>query len=99
MPYVLHRIDRLGARPAGARLGEFDDFDVALTARDDDVLAQLHARPAPRREISHLIVGPGVAGPATEHPMITFAGVDDNEPDPAAELAQIRRWLTALHRG
>lgn len=98
MPYLLHRIDRLGAAPTGTGLGEFPDFDAALAARDADVLTQLQARPAPRREITHLIVGPGLAGPATQHPVITFAGVDVDDPNPDAELAETRRWLTALRR-
>jgi hypothetical protein len=96
MTYTLYRTERLGAGPAGAPLTTFSDFESALAARDDDLLAQLERQPAPRREITHVIVGPGATGPQTEHPIVTYAGVDADDTDPAGDLAATRTWLDAL---
>ena len=96
LTYMLFRTDRLGAGPTGAPLGTFRDFESALAARDDDLLAQLDRQPFPRREVAHLIVGPGALGPQTAHPVVTCAGVDVHHADPAAEIAATRIWLRSL---
>lgn len=96
MIYELHRIDNPETAYLGTRLGDYPDFDTALATRDHDVIAQLTDRPAPPREISHVIVGPGQRGPRTRHPVVTFAGADSDDPDPAAEIATTERWLNDL---
>ena len=96
MTYQLYRTDEPDATSARARLGAFADFDTALAARDRDVIAQLRAAPSPPREISHLIVGPGPHGPHTEHPLVTYAGIDVTDPDPTAQIDDVDAWLHAL---
>jgi len=96
MTYTLYRTERLGAGLAGAPLGTFSDFESALAARDDDLLAQLERQPVPRREITHVILGQGAMGPQTEHPVVTCAGVDADHTDPAGDIAATRTWLDAL---
>jgi hypothetical protein len=39
-----------------------------------------------------------VAAARTEHPVVTFAGVDPDEPNPAAELEETCRWLQRIRR-
>jgi hypothetical protein len=94
--YLLYRQAEFGAPPATPPLGDYRDFDAALTARDRDLIAQLSEQPAPPREISHLIVGPGLRGPNTEHPVVTFAGADVTDPDPGAEVTAVTDWLSAI---
>ena len=96
MTYELYRIDDLDRAHLATRLGDYPDFDTALATRDHDVIAQLTDRPAPPREISHVIVGPGRHGPRTKHPVVTFAGADVDQPDPAAEVTAIETWLHAI---
>lgn len=96
MTYQLYRSDDIATAHLGARLGDYPDFDTALDSRDRDVIAQLCDRPAPPREISHLIVGPGRQGPLTKHPVVTFAGTDADDPDPAAEITATERWLRVV---
>jgi hypothetical protein len=94
--YELYRMDDIDTAHLSARLGDYPDFDSALAIRDRDVIDQLTERPAPPREISHVIVGPGRQGPRTKHPVVTFAGADVNHPDPAAEIAATESWLRAV---
>jgi hypothetical protein len=94
--YLLYRVEQLGSPPAGMPLGDYPSFDTALAARDEDVIAQLAERPTPPREISHLIVGPGLRGPRTEHPIVTFAGADVDDPDPSAEASATEAWLESI---
>lgn len=89
MTYQPYRVEGLGPPPGGAALGAFADFDTALATRDDDRAA---------REVAHLIVGPGMAGARAEHPVVTFAGVDPDEPNPAAEFEEARRRLQRIRR-
>ena len=96
MDFQLHRGEH--ARLGISVRGTYDDFDAALRARDDDVIAQLDACPSPPREITHLIIGPGLAGPRTPHVLVTFAGVDSQHPDPEREVAGIARWLREIHQ-
>jgi len=100
MDYTLFRLEEFGSAPSTPAIGEgFPDFAAALTARDEDVLAQLSVRPAPRREINHLIVGPGVDGPLTAHPIVSFVGADVADNCPELELADTAAWLLGVHRG
>lgn len=96
MTYQLYRLDDTEPTLSRSPLGDYRDFDTALAARDRDVIVQLTDRPAPPREIRHLIVGPGCRGPRTEHPVVTFAGADIDDPDPAAEIAATETWLHAI---
>jgi len=96
MTYQLFRVDGIESAMSRSPLGDSADFDVALSARDRDVIAQLTGHPAPPREISHLIVGPGCRRPRTEHPVVTLAGADVDDPDPAAEIAATETWLRAV---
>ncbi len=96
MTYQLYRAQSIDADPEMPSLGEYDDFDAALSARDRDVIAQLECAPVPPREITHLIIGPGLRGPRTRHPLITFAGTTVTDPDPAAQIEEIRDWLDRL---
>ena len=96
MTYLLYRIEQPGSPSDGIPLGDYPDFDAALAARDGDVVSQLADCPIPPRQISHLIVGPGLRGPRTEHPIVTFAGADVDDPDPAAEAAATRAWLDSI---
>jgi hypothetical protein len=92
MTYRLYRVGSLSEPPErGQPIGSFPDFDSALAVRDDDVITQLAADPQ-RREITHLIVGPGTRGSGTQHPVITCASADDN-----ADLVETRRWLRQIH--
>ena len=96
MAYLLYRIEQLGASPSDPPLGQFRDFDAALAARDEDLLTQLDHCPAPPREVTHLIVGPGVTGARTEHPIVTFAGAEVDHPGPTVELVETRAWLNRI---
>jgi hypothetical protein len=98
MTYDLYRLHEFGAAATDPALGHYPDFDAALDARDRDVIAQLRTAPMPPREMNHLIVGPGVRGPRTQHPLVTFAGTTVTDPDPAAEIAATATWLDAIRR-
>ena len=92
MTYRLYRVGSLSEPPErGQPIGSFPDFDSALAVRDDDVITQLAADPH-RREITHLIVGPGTRGSGTQHPVITCVGTDDD-----TDLVETRRWLRRAH--
>ena len=96
MTYQLHRVEDLDTSSTGQQLSDYPDFDTALQARDRDVIAQLTERPSPPREITHLIIGPGRHGSRTKHPIVTFAGAEVDDPDPAAEIAATQTWLHAV---
>jgi hypothetical protein len=96
MTYHLYRAEHIDADPQAPSLGEYDDFDAALAARDRDVIAQLERAPVPPREITHLIIGPGFRGRRTRHPLVTFAGTTVTDPDPAAEVAATAAWLDVV---
>ena len=100
MDYALFRLAEFGSAPSAPAIGDgFADFAAAMSARDDDVLAQLSVRPAPPREISHLIVGPGVDGALTAHPIVSFVGADIADNCPELEVAETAEWLRAVHHG
>jgi hypothetical protein len=98
--YCLYRLDAPGdAFQDGAFLGVFDTFDEALTARDDDTAALsavislvCGASQDDGLLACHQIVGPGVAGPHTAHPVITSVEAA------AADHAELLGWLRAIHQ-
>lgn len=81
-------------------VGRFEDYDDAVAARGRHVLARLAAEGGWWTRAEHVIVGPGLAGPRTEHGCCTELGVDPNRADAPspADLAGAREWLEALHR-
>lgn len=81
-------------------IGHYDRYDHAVAARGRDVLTQLAAAGGWWTRVEHVIVGPGLAGPQTEHGFCTELGVDpDRESAPsAADLADAREWLDTLHQ-
>jgi hypothetical protein len=100
MGYTLFRLAEFGGAPSTPAIGDgYPDFAAAMSARDDDVLAQLSVRSAPPREINHVIVGPGVDGPRTAHPIVSFVGADIADNCPELELAETAEWLRAVHHG
>ena len=96
MTYELYRLEHFGDPTRGAAIATDDDFDTLLAVRDRDVIEQLAATPTPPREFNHLIVGPGLRGARTEHPLASFAGADVDEPDPASEAATTAAWLDRI---
>jgi hypothetical protein len=83
------------ARPVGA----YPTYEAALLARIDDVIDQLRANDGWWLRIDHLIVGPGVDGADTDHPLCTGLGVDpamDRVPV-EQDLTDARRWLMFAH--
>ena len=99
MGYTVFRLAEFGGAPSIPAIGEgLPDFTAALNARDDDVLAQLSIRPAPPREINHVIVGPGANGPRTVHPIVSFVGADVTDNCPDLELAETAEWLRAIRQ-
>ena len=97
MTYDLITIADDGSRTL---IGRFERYDDAIAARGHDVLAQLAAQGGWWTRVEHVIVGPGLAGPRTEHGFATELGVDpDRDSAPtAADLADAREWLEALHQ-
>ncbi len=100
MTYRLYRLASPGEDCAGAELlGVFDDFDAALEARDDDAVALLASVHAAPMLACHRIVGPGVDGPQTGHPVISSLGGEPTDPaDVDAVVADTRAWLRHLRR-
>jgi hypothetical protein len=99
MSYLLYVAD--DCRPVGdpestaELLGEFIDYEQAMDACDTDVLAELEANDGWRMRSVHLIVGPGLDGARTEHPVIASVGVDPDRSEPPTDedLAEARAWL------
>jgi hypothetical protein len=80
-------------------IGCYPDYDSALRARVEDVLSWLRRNGGWRTRVEHVIVGPGVDGPATSHPFCTELGVDPRggrEPT-ETDLEDNRRWLLEVH--
>jgi hypothetical protein len=96
MTYELYRLEHFGSPTRGAVIATGDDFDTVLAVRDRDVVEQLAAAPTPPREFNHLIVGPGLRGARTEHPLVTFAGAHVDHQEPAAEAAATAAWLNCI---
>jgi hypothetical protein len=101
-PYLLLALTtvRGAGRPVDWRhLGHHADLETAVRARIDDVLEQLARNDGWLINSQHVIVGPGVDGPATVHSYASEVGADpsdDKVPDPHNEAA-LRHWLLMAH--
>jgi hypothetical protein len=95
MTYRLHAVDRDQLR----LVGEYADYPTALRARIDDVLDQLRNHNAWWTRAEHVIVGPGVDGPDTHHPLCTELGVDpaDGRVPNEEDLRDAYAWLLFAH--
>jgi hypothetical protein len=97
MSYQLYRrVDSAAASPDLVLLGAYEDFVAALAARDEDTTA-LFATTAVGEVmlVRHDIVGPGVHGPSTVHPVTTASqrhGSTDHH-----EIDELRDWLRHVH--
>ncbi|MFL6238365.1 MAG: hypothetical protein ACJ735_02570 [Actinomycetes bacterium] len=81
-------------------LGRYQSYEAALRARGSDVLRQLAATGGWYITIEHVIVGPGLSGPQTEHRHSTALGValSAGRPPTAADLQDAADWLRQLRR-
>lgn len=99
MVYRLYRVNGIDEpAEAGDFLGAYTDFDDALEARDEDVILLLGDLDGAPMLACHRIVGPGFAGPATDHAVISSVGRDHIEQTVDAVHAELRdtcRWLRA----
>jgi hypothetical protein len=100
MTYRLYRMPNVdGPISDGQYLGSFTEFDAALDARDGDAILLLGGLDGAPMVVSHVIVGPGVTGPETMHPVVSSIGRDDVEATVEAvhaELIDTRRWFRAI---
>lgn len=91
---------RCGGRPVSWRhLGHHPDLESAVRTRIEDVLEQLALNDGWLINAQHLVIGPGVDGPATLHSYVTEVGADpgdDKVPSPHNEPA-LRQWLLTAH--
>jgi|SRR5579885_2939628 len=97
MSYQLYRVTAPCADVnTGLLLGNYDTFDDALSARDDDT-AQLFAQTTPGHLLlaCHQILGPGTLGPATAHPVTSELprSVSSRQDD----VSDARAWLRRIH--
>jgi hypothetical protein len=84
----------------GIHLGEFPDFDTALEARDDDVIAVLAATGHGEHVlVCHRVVGPDAFGSEQEYPVISELEGPAASADRQRALAETRRWLSQIHGG
>lgn len=97
MSYQLYRrVDSAAASPDPVLLGVYEDFVAALAARDEDTIALFAATAeAEVMLVRHDIVGPGVHGPSTIHPVTT--AVERRSSADLDEVAEVRGWLTRIH--
>ena len=97
MTYELIAITGDGSRRS---VGTYPDYADAVRARGDDAFAQLRDQDGWWTRAEHVIVGPGLDGPSTEHGFCTEFGVDrDRTAAPTIdELLDAREWLHALHQ-
>jgi hypothetical protein len=79
----------------GEPLGEFGSYTEAMDAADADLLRRLEVAAGWYFTALHVIVGPGIDGPLTAHPVTTGFGVDPNRADPPAEedFDEAAEWL------
>ena len=83
-------------------LGDYPDLNVAVDHHQDDAVLQLANNGGDWTHVSHLIVGPGLQGPETEHWYYCHLGPDRDIPrvDPdkqlVATLVDTRLWLEAV---
>ncbi len=93
-------VDNAAAHQSQWRLvGRYPGLPLALRARVEDVLALLVINDGWLIRAEHLIVGPGMRGPATVSAYVSEIGADpasDRVPDPF-DLEGSRRWLLHAH--
>jgi hypothetical protein len=83
-------------------IGTFPDLDAATMARHDDVVEVLADRQGRWTLQRHLIVGPGLSGPETEHWSACHVGPDPDIPqvEPShqlvATLIDTMLWLDQM---
>jgi hypothetical protein len=98
MTYQLYRLTRPGDDVEDATLlGTYDHFDEALAARDTDTAWLFGStEPGELLQAHHQILGPGLLGPATAHPIST----EVERPNPASlhDVRDTHEWLTQIHR-
>lgn len=76
-------------------LGTFPDYAAALAACDADTVRRFAAAEIGALvRTDHRIVGPGVCGAVTSHPVITET---PRRTAGATEVAEMRRWLDVVH--
>jgi hypothetical protein len=81
----------------GVLLGTFDGFDEALAARDADTVELFSATgPGQVLHAHHQILGPGILGPITAHPVITE--IERSASCDPRDVAEARAWLATIHR-
>ncbi len=98
MTYYLHQAGSDDHVPSPGRpLGAYADFASALAERDQDVIRQLDAAGGQPVVITHLIVGPGLRGPATVHPVTSSVGQRGRVGDLSVLLADTAHWLATIH--
>ncbi len=95
--YQVYAVDEDGSAPR--LVASAATFEEALAERDRDVLAQLRAGGGRTLTVTHEIVGPGLAGPHTVHPVTTTLGVAGgvSPADLAEFVAEAAVWLEVIH--
>lgn len=99
LPYEVIAISSRLAPGSWRSVGHYADLDQAIRARIEDVLAQLLSNDGWLVTSEHLVIGPGIDGPATVHCCMTEIGADpasNRVPDPF-NLDATRGWLLAAH--
>jgi hypothetical protein len=97
MTYQLYRLADTSDDLADAiPLGAFEGFEDALAARDEDTV-RLFARTLPGQVlvVHHDILGPGIDGPWTAHPV--SSAIERRSRYGVDEVADVRGWLARIH--
>jgi hypothetical protein len=97
MGYQLYRrTDGIDHDAGSVLLGHYDDFDDALTARDEDTVRLFETTAAGEvMMVRHDIVGHGASGPVSCHPVTT--AIERRTAGDPAEVEDIRGWLKRIH--
>jgi hypothetical protein len=81
----------------GVLLGTFENFELALAARDEDTVRLFAVTGAGQvLHAHHQILGPGARGPVTAHPVVTE--IERSAACDLREVADARVWLESIHR-
>jgi hypothetical protein len=97
MSYQLYRrTDGIDSDAGSVLLGQYADFEEALTARDEDTVRLFETTmPGEVMMVRHDIVGPGASGPTSFHPVTT--AIERRTLNDAAEIDEVRGWLKRIH--
>jgi hypothetical protein len=100
MTYELYRMpEPCAGITEGVCIGDFDTFDQALEARDDDaVLLLASASDGQAVLVCHQIVGPDANEQVRAHPVTSEIERRIDREEPGRELAETREWLARIHR-